>query len=326
MKAVVNSAHALGVSEDVMLAALGVARADLERYDVRIPYDRAVALWRVIEDTLGDPLCGLAVAQALSRRSDAALFQYTVRSAPTIALAWEQTTRLLSLLFGDDGEPITLHDDDTWWLGYRLPVHVEPPIERSEECLVVTFIEHCRANAPLFDVKEVTFQHATTAPIAAWRRALGCPVAFDAPWYGVRISERAYHAEIKNHDPGLQTLLAQFAQPLLAGAPPTSPAAPAVRAIRRLVDRGEPVTVDLVAKELHVSRRTLQRQLADAGTSVRGELEHARKDAAIQLLQTSRATIAEIAMRLGFSDASQFTRAVRRWTGATPKALRARGR
>jgi AraC-like DNA-binding protein len=51
-------------------------------------------------------------------------------------------------------------------------------------------------------------------------------------------------------------------------------------------------------------------------------LDRARREAALVMLRDPRATVAEIAGRLGFADPSQFTRAVRRWTGSAPTQLR----
>lgn len=323
-RAVVVAAEALGVPRDRMLAALGLRWEDLAGYDLRVPAPAGAALWDVIARSSGDPLIAVRVARTIAGSGQAALFEYTVRAAPTIADAWARLTSLLGLFFGEGYEPVTREADGAWELGYRLPVHGDPPIPRSEECLVVSFVEQCRKVAPAFQPTAVCFQHAGEGP-AAWRRELGCAVVFGAPFYGVRLADRAYRAPIPGHDPNLAGLIETLARPLVAApAVAPAPADPAVRVIRDLLDRGEPVTVDAVARALHVSRRTLQRQLAAADTSVRAELDRARHDAAVALLRDARATVAEIAARLGFADPSQFTRAVRRWTGSAPTELRRR--
>jgi AraC-like DNA-binding protein len=321
--AVVNAAETLGVPRTRTLPALGIQDADLISYDVRLPRAPVAALWDEIERATGDPLIGLRMARVGAAAGFPALFQYTVRAAATVAEASRGLTGLFGLLFGEDYDAVGRRTAAGWEIGYHLPVHGEPPIPRSEECLVISFVEQCRAVAPDFHPTELCFQHAAGAPLPAWRRAVGCAVAFSAPFYGVRMTDAAFHARIPSHDPDLARLLAKLARPLIAtpSAPP-GPADPAIRVIRELVDRGDPVSVDAVARALHVSRRTLQRQLASARTSVRSELDRARCDTARALLRNPQSTIAEVAMRLGFADPSQFTRAVRRWTGAPPTQLR----
>jgi AraC-like DNA-binding protein len=47
-----------------------------------------------------------------------------------------------------------------------------------------------------------------------------------------------------------------------------------------------------------------------------------RRDLALQLLADGHLSVADIATRLGFEDASTFYRAFRKWTGSAPGAWR----
>ena len=324
-RAVIAAAESIGAPRARLLAAVGLRWEDLGRLDVWVPQTASAALWDELAAWSGDPLIGVRIGRLIAGSGWAALYEYTVRAAPTIADACARLVPLVGLFFGEGYEVIMREVDGRRELGYRLPVHGAPPIPHSEEALVSCFAHQCRAVAPAFAPEAACFQHAAAAPLADYRRELGCAVEFEAPFYGLRVDERAYRAPIPGHDPSLANLLEVLVRPLVA-APPAAPgpADPAIREIRALLDRGEPVTVDAVASALHVSRRTLQRQLAAAGTSVRAELERARRDAALSMLRDARSTIAEIAGRLGFADPSQFTRAVRRWTGAAPTELRRR--
>jgi AraC-like DNA-binding protein len=81
-----------------------------------------------------------------------------------------------------------------------------------------------------------------------------------------------------------------------------------------------------IAKQMHMSVRTLKRKLEADGTSYSELLDEQRRGKAMLLLRRDDLAIEEIADRLGYSDAANFTRAFRRWTGTTPKAFRASGR
>lgn len=80
-------------------------------------------------------------------------------------------------------------------------------------------------------------------------------------------------------------------------------------------------SIDEVARRLHVSVRTLKRRLADEGTTYSDLVETERRERAMLLLRGGGLSIAEIADRLGYSDAANFTRAFRRWTGRSPRAF-----
>ncbi|MBZ0119629.1 MAG: helix-turn-helix transcriptional regulator [Sandaracinaceae bacterium] len=77
-----------------------------------------------------------------------------------------------------------------------------------------------------------------------------------------------------------------------------------------------------MAKGLATSARTLQRTLRDEGSSFAALLDQARAATARAYLRDPALSLAEIAWLLGFSDQSTFSRAFKRWTGATPGAFR----
>lgn len=69
-----------------------------------------------------------------------------------------------------------------------------------------------------------------------------------------------------------------------------------------------------------ISRRTLQRRLGDAQTRFQAVLQKILEDQAEKLLALGDLSQGEIALLLGYSDVSAFSRAYRRWTGHPPGA------
>jgi AraC-like DNA-binding protein len=68
-----------------------------------------------------------------------------------------------------------------------------------------------------------------------------------------------------------------------------------------------------VARTLGLSQRTLVRRLADAGVTYRDLVDAELKSRASRWLDSGALSHAEIAERLGFADATGFSRACRRW-------------
>ena len=79
-----------------------------------------------------------------------------------------------------------------------------------------------------------------------------------------------------------------------------------------------------VAAKLAISERTLYRRLSEAGTNLTSLIDDARHRKASELLSRSSIPIEELAHRLGFSEASSFSRAFRRWSGVSPRQFRER--
>ncbi|QDL54276.1 AraC family transcriptional regulator [Rhodoferax aquaticus] len=82
-------------------------------------------------------------------------------------------------------------------------------------------------------------------------------------------------------------------------------------------------SVEEVADKLLTSRRTLQRQLSDEGSSFQEVLSNTRQRLAEHYLRQSTITPGEVSWLLGFQDGNSFIRAFRNWTGTTPGQFRA---
>lgn len=68
--------------------------------------------------------------------------------------------------------------------------------------------------------------------------------------------------------------------------------------------------------------RTLQRRLAENGTSFSAVVEEVRFAKAVRRMADPSAKLIDVAFELGFSDPAHFTRAFRRWAGVSPREFR----
>lgn len=91
--------------------------------------------------------------------------------------------------------------------------------------------------------------------------------------------------------------------------------------VRGVLDKPHP-TLEKVAQGMNMSRRTLQRRLDESGLSFRELLRHERHEKALELLEGTDKSIAEIAYSLGFANQSAFSRAFRQILGISPRGYR----
>jgi AraC-like DNA-binding protein len=89
-------------------------------------------------------------------------------------------------------------------------------------------------------------------------------------------------------------------------------------------DKGGLPSIEAVAQRLHVSARTLKRQLAAEETSFSQLVDEERRERALFLLGSPTLSLKGIADRLGYANLANFTRAFQRWTGKTPGEHRAK--
>jgi AraC-like DNA-binding protein len=80
--------------------------------------------------------------------------------------------------------------------------------------------------------------------------------------------------------------------------------------------------IDAIAETLAISKRSLQRLLADEGMSYSQMLAEVRQRLAVDWLDTTDKPVGEIAYDLGYRDCSNFSRAFRREVGISPQAWR----
>jgi AraC-like DNA-binding protein len=89
--------------------------------------------------------------------------------------------------------------------------------------------------------------------------------------------------------------------------------------------QGDLITLDDLARHVRLSARTIDRYLKKEGLQFRDLAQQMRFERACTLLAEPSATVAQVALRLGFSDAANFSRAFRRVFGMAPGEYQKRG-
>ena len=81
-------------------------------------------------------------------------------------------------------------------------------------------------------------------------------------------------------------------------------------------------SAQVLAALLHVSPRTLHRQLREEGATLQGLKDEVRKARAIELLQRTGRPIKQVADAAGFRNEKSFIRTFKNWTGQSPAEFR----
>ena len=79
-----------------------------------------------------------------------------------------------------------------------------------------------------------------------------------------------------------------------------------------------------LACRLHVSTRTLHRQLQEEGASLQELKNEARRDRSVELLCRTARPVKQVAAAVGFRNEKSFARAFKQWTGDSPSEYRAK--
>jgi AraC-like DNA-binding protein len=155
-------------------------------------------------------------------------------------------------------------------------------------------------------------------------RRLGPRVAFDQPLNRIIVAGPTLSLPMPGADPDLFKLVQRFCeQQAERDKAEDNPLNQTREAMLRCIHRGS-VTPRSVAEELALSPAALQRRLREQGTSFQRLYDDTRRCVAQRYLFETSLPLAEIATRVGYSELSAFSRAARRWFGASPRDFRRR--
>lgn len=172
-----------------------------------------------------------------------------------------------------------------------------------------------------FAGKRIELAYPAPAHAARYAEVLGAPVAFGRPDSRVVIArEWLAHPMPAANPVALRELVAVCRAQMPSEQPPAGIVA-ALQERLALQVADTPRLTDLAA-ELHLTERTLRRQLRAAGTSFRALHDGVRERVACELLVAGKLPIVQVAAAVGFNDARDFRRAFKRWTGRLPREMR----
>jgi AraC-like DNA-binding protein len=162
----------------------------------------------------------------------------------------------------------------------------------------------------------VLFQHAPQASTSHYRRLLGVAPRFNSPHCAWMFSATLLDTPLSDADAELHRLMQQHLSSLgrlQSGELPDY----VQRLLRNFLPSGR-VTIDYVADFMQLSSRSLQRHLAEAGTSFQQLLDQTRQSMTVHYLKESGINLGQLSELLGYSDQSAFSRAFQRWYGMSP--------
>jgi AraC-like DNA-binding protein len=309
----------LGVSASAVLRRAGLSQAYVDQPRVLLSTEELFALWRAIGEVGTNPAVGLQ----LGTESKFERFQpsgLAALSTETFGAAVNQMARYKQLTCPEEIRQQT--DDKEWAIQFRwlLADEVEPPA-LIECCFAWVLSIGRHGTGERIAPVRVEFVQPR-AHIKIIERHFGCPVYCSGERNAIifRPSD-AYQPFVTRNAELLAILAPQFEEELKRQNNDQDFLERVRVAVQQRLTGRRP-TIDDIAEELHVSSRTLQRRLQDAGSNFQRVLEEARHHLARHYLNNSVLELNEAAYLLGYEDANSFVRAFRTWEGVPPARWR----
>jgi AraC-like DNA-binding protein len=315
-------ARAAGIELDPLLRKAGLTCRQIDDGHLRISVQSQIKFLNIAANALRDEFLGAHLAQDFDLR-EIGLTYYVMASSETLGDALRRAERYSTI--GNEGIALKYLDgkDIAIVLDY---VGIARHSDRHQiEGWATALIRACQqlTNRRVLPTR-VKFIHRRSEDCSELTRLLGRRAVFGADADEIAFAKTTKDMPVVGADRHLNELLTTYCEEALA---------------RRRTGRGtlrsrvENALVPLlphgtaragaIARKLGMSQRTLARRLALERLTFAGILDDLRSDLARRYLDDAQITISQIAWLLGYQEASAFTHAFKRWTGKTPRQMRA---
>lgn len=169
--------------------------------------------------------------------------------------------------------------------------------------------------------REVHFEHPRPEQWHEHCKVFDAPVYFDQPYNSLLIPKHNLTRAMPDHDPMLLLVMQDAIRRLNDTSSQQSIVDQARAQVHLLLVQKEP-TLEEVAEKMGLSSWSLQRRLREEGLSFTLLVDKIRCEMATHYLQQKQLSISEMALLLGYSEVSAFSRAFRRWFGVSPRQWR----
>ncbi len=320
VSAIVLGYEKYGVDPEAALRRAQIAPALLRRPGAKITASQMEAISDAAMRELDDEALGW-----FSRRLPWGSYGMLCRAsitAPTLGIALARWCRHHRLLVDD----IALQFSESAGVA-SITISEHRDLGAMREFCLLTSLRYMHAYAcwaidSRVTCTQVEFPFVAPPHAPAYALMFPGPVSFGAAQTSLRFDAAYLAQRLRRDERALQTML-QRALPLTVRQYRRDRLlVQRVRDVLRL-DAAAALTASTLADRLHLSVRSLHRQLQEEGATLQSLKDEVRRDLALELIQRTTTPIKQVAGRVGFRNDKSFARAFKQWTGMTPGAARA---
>lgn len=318
----IDFAVAKCADEAALVGQSGIAAEDLRDQDARIPLGQYAALVRAGTVLTGDPALALHFGAAVDM-AEFSVVGLLFQTCETILESLGQINRYGRLIVEVDAgtaERFQLQRrEGALWL---VDTRRDPdPFPELTEATFARFISMTRrfASQPL--VAQVDVTHAAPAHRADYDRVFGAPTRFGRDWNAMQVDEAGLNRRIAVQPRYAFAILGNHAEALLQDLENSKSMRGKVESLLVPLLHTDRTSMVATAGALGLSRQSLYRLLRAEGVTFQQVLDDLRHRLALSYIGGRKVSVNEAAFLVGFSDPAAFSRAFKRWTGASPRAL-----
>lgn len=311
----------LGLDTTDLCRRIGLRASLLQDPAASVPARVVVDLLATAERRSGDPLVGLHTGEHTRPRGP---LSYLLMSSPLLGDGLRQVTRF-SRLAADTLRIHLKRGPDSVRMVFD-PGDVLEESPQAVDYLLMASLQMLRQAAGLeFRLSEIHVRHPMWNDRAEAMRIFGCPVRCNRLENCLLFPARYLDGAPRGSNPLIADQIEKFALACTARTlPPPTFRQGVSEATRALLGEGLRADRASVARQLHVSRRTMQRRLEEEGVTFRAARDAVLWEVVEALLSNPMLKVESVALSVGFGDVAAFSKAFKRSKGCSPTEYRQR--
>ena len=314
----------LGIAAVPVFRSCGVEDEKIfQDQNALLPFSVAGKLLKTCAEITGLPHFGLLVGQRADAESLGAV-GLLLRHSPDVITALNELVANLDIHQGGSIAFLGISDEQTM-LGYEVYVSGLEGIDQIYDCAMAIGWNILRGlcGSDWFPI-EVRLRHSRPKNLKPYRRLFQAPLRFNSSQSGLVFSTRWLSHSLELADPAMRAYFRHKIEEVRS-ASNLNFREQAQKVLATLYGR-QNCTRDDLAKYLDLHPRTLNRRLKEVGTNFRELQSAVCHEIARQLLRDTTRNISAIAIMLGYSDATAFSRSFKNWHGVSPARWRKNAR
>ncbi|MCH8543117.1 MAG: AraC family transcriptional regulator [Alcanivorax sp.] len=318
---VLQGAARSGASIPALLEAAGIPRMLLDDPDARIERDAFIRLMLEVMQQTQDEFLGFGQGRK-SKPGTFSMMAHAVINCSNLEKAVRRSIQFYEL-FDLDVHTELHRDGERAWMVVKAGPRLDfrEVIIESWLMLSLRFMSWLVGKA--IEAQRVDFDFARTgAADEDYKSVFTCPVTFESESNVVMFNSDYLDLPLVQNQLSLSRFLKDSLAQLIDGNIHNVGLPAQIRAIISKEYGNNFPDFSEICEKLNMTPQTLRRRLKEGNTSYQEIKDTIRKDASIYYLSKPDLSIDEIALLMGFSEASSFHRAFKKWTGKTPSAYR----
>ncbi|MEH6822644.1 MAG: AraC family transcriptional regulator [Motiliproteus sp.] len=320
--AILRAAEKQGLNCELLLHQAGIPTDATKDVKARIPYENYAKLVRKVWRGLNDENYGLSAAPL-----PIGAFYYAgnlMMGCPTLKTALAMGMGFYQYVNDAYAMHLTEVNGEVQFEAILKQPELDPDHLFAEFILCGWHRFACWLTGQNIVLKHVGFDFAPTAHEYEYQHIFPAPRDFDQPMLSFRFSRHYLDLPVIKNAADFKDYVRRTPTDLLLNPVDDNSYGTKIRLqIESNASEGFP-TFDLIADGLHMTPKTLRQKLKTEGITYQKIKDVIRRDIAIHHLTQQTCSIADIAMKAGFTETGAFIRAFKGWTGVTPGAYRNR--